>query len=91
MVIQGILLFRIYTFCGIPKLHKIILHLENEHIEFYGRLKDFKEAHTSMYQCHKAFIVNKQNIEFVDHKERVVYFKNGETCFASARLIKGLK
>ncbi|MGE7953545.1 LytR/AlgR family response regulator transcription factor [Lysinibacillus xylanilyticus] len=81
----------IYFFAASPTLHKIILHLENEHIEFYGRLKDFKEAHASMYQCHKAFIVNRQNIEFVDYKERVVYFKNGETCFASARLIKGLK
>jgi two-component system, LytTR family, response regulator AgrA len=81
----------IYFLEASPILHKVILHLENEYIEFYGRLKDFEQIHEQLYRCHKAFIVNRAHIERVDYKERIVYLKNGETCFASARLIKGLK
>ncbi|EEL84407.1 DNA-binding response regulator [Bacillus cereus] len=80
----------IYFFEASPTLHKVILHLENEHIEFYGRLKDYEQSHEKLYRCHKAFIVNRNKIESVDVKERIVYLTNGETCLASARLIKGL-
>lgn len=41
-------------------------------------------------RCIKSFIVNKTKIEKVDLKEILVYLNNGEICYASARLIKGL-
>lgn len=81
----------IYFLEASPILHKVILHLENEYFEFYGRLKDFEQIDEQLYRCHKAFIVNRAHIDRIDYKERIVYLKNGETCFASARLIKGLK
>lgn len=81
----------IYFLEASPILHKVILHLENEYIEFYGRLKDFEQIHEQLYRCHRAYIVNRSHIERIDYKERIIYLKNGETCFASARLIKGLK
>lgn len=81
----------IYFFEASSTLHKVILHLENEHIEFYGRLKDYENIHDNLYRCHKACIVNCHYIDKIDYKKRIVYLKNGETCFASARLIKGLK
>lgn len=80
----------IYFFEASTSAHKIILHLENEHLEFYGRLKHYDNIHEDLYRCHKSFIVNKTKIDKVDLKERVVYLQNGETCYASARLIKGL-
>lgn len=89
--IRNIDISAIYFLEASPILHKVIVHLENEHIEFYGRLKDFEQIHDQLYRCHKAFIVNREHIERVDYKERIVYLKNGEKCFASARLIKGLK
>ena len=80
----------IYFFEASPDSHKIILHLENEHIEFYGRLKNYEGLHPDFYRCHKSFIVNKNKIQNIDSKERAVFLDNGEVCYASARLIKGL-
>lgn len=80
----------VYFFEAAPDSHKIILHLENEHIEFYGRLKDYENLHKGFYRCHKSFIVNKNKIANIDSKERIVFLDNGEVCYASARLIKGL-
>lgn len=80
----------IYFFQASTISHKIILHLENEHIEFYGRLKDYENTHESLYRCHKSYIVNKDKIEKIESKERAIYLTNGEVCYASARLIKGL-
>lgn len=80
----------IYFFKASTSAHKIILHLENEHLEFYGRLKDYENVHENLYRCHKSFIVNKDKIDRVDSKERIIYLNNGEVCYASARLIKGL-
>lgn len=80
----------VYFFEASTSAHKIILHLENEHIEFYGRLKNYERLHHDLYRCHKSFIVNKKKIRKVDSKERIIHLDNGETCYASARLIRGL-
>lgn len=80
----------IYFFEASPDSHKVILHLENEHIEFYGRLKNYEGLHPDFYRCHKSFIVNKSKIKNIDSKERAIFLENGELCYASARLIKGL-
>lgn len=80
----------VYFFEASTSAHKIILHLENEHIEFYGRLKNYEKLHDDLYRCHKSFIVNKKRIDKVDEKERAIYLENGEICYASARLIRGL-
>ncbi|MGG2104617.1 LytR/AlgR family response regulator transcription factor [Lysinibacillus pakistanensis] len=81
----------VYFFEACTGSHKIILHLENEHLEFYGRLKDYEDLHEDFYRCHKSFIVNKIKIKNIDSKERIIFLDNGEVCYASARLIKGLK
>ncbi|MEK5183773.1 LytTR family DNA-binding domain-containing protein [Solibacillus sp. FSL R5-0691] len=80
----------IYFFEASPDSHKVILHLENEHIEFYGRLKNYEGLHPDLYRCHKSFIVNKSKITNINLKERSIMLDNGELCYASARLIKGL-
>ncbi|CAM3533859.1 LytTR family DNA-binding domain-containing protein [Staphylococcus epidermidis] len=40
------------------------------------------------FRCHNSFVINRHNIESIDSKERIVYFKNGENCFASVRNVK---
>lgn len=80
----------IYFFESSVNLHKIILHLENEQIEFYGKLKDYENLDGNFYRCHKSFIVNKQHIAEVNSKEREILMTNGEICYASNRLIKGI-
>lgn len=70
--------------------HKLILYSKREVIEFYGQLKDIVEQDSRLYHCHRSFVVNPYNISRIDKKERVVYFKNGASCFVAKSKIKSL-
>jgi two-component system response regulator AgrA len=71
--------------------HKLILHEKNRLIEFSDTLKEvYQKLNEDFYRCHKAYIVNVCKIREVNKKERVITFENGEICYASFRLIKGL-
>lgn len=70
------------------KSHRLIAHLDNRQIEFYGNLKELAQLDERFFRCHNSFVVNRHNIESIDSKERIVYFKNGENCFASVRNVK---
>ena len=41
-------------------------------------------------RCHRSFLINKNNVEEVDVKNRMIYFTNGESCLMSTRMMKGL-
>ncbi|WGU96143.1 LytTR family DNA-binding domain-containing protein [Paenibacillus dendritiformis] len=71
--------------------HKIKLHERNRQIEFYGTLKELeKQLDDRFYRCHKAYIVNVNNIQEIDKLKRVVHMVNGETCYVSFRYYNGL-
>jgi two-component system response regulator AgrA len=73
------------------QIHKVRIHQENKQIEFYGTLKDIAETlDDKFYRCHRSFIVNRDKIDRIDKKERIIYMVNGEQCFASTRYMKGL-
>lgn len=73
-------------------IHKIILHAKNRKIEFYGKLKDIEgQLEDIFYRCHRSYIVNTRLIKEIDYQEGIIHMVNGETCFASTRLLKGLK
>lgn len=73
------------------QIHKVRVHGENKQVEFYGTLKDIEESlDDRFYRCHRSFIVNKDKINRIDKKERIIYMINGEKCFASTRYMKGL-
>ncbi|MCL2366960.1 MAG: LytTR family DNA-binding domain-containing protein [Oscillospiraceae bacterium] len=58
--------------------HKLILHMNNEWIEFYGSLDDVVKFSPDLYLCHKAFVVNTKNIKSINKIERTVELVNGE-------------
>ncbi|HDP3146744.1 TPA: response regulator transcription factor [Staphylococcus aureus] len=66
----------------------VIAHLDNRQIEFYGNLKELSQLDDRFFRCHNSFVVNRHNIESIDSKERIVYFKNKEHCYASVRNVK---
>ncbi|EML5161289.1 response regulator transcription factor [Staphylococcus aureus] len=70
------------------KSHRLIAHLDNHQIEFYGNLKELSQLDDRFFRCHNSFVVNRHNIESIDSKERIVYFKNKEHCYASVRNVK---
>lgn len=71
-------------------LHKIVMHTLTRSVEFYGRIKDIPNSHPSFYRCHNSIVVNIDNIENINKKTRNITMKNGATCYASVRHLKGL-
>ena len=72
-------------------IHKVILHAKDRQIEFPSTLKELTGVFDSNFvRCHRAFLVNKNNIKEVDTKNRIIHFANGETCLMSTRMMKGL-
>lgn len=73
------------------KIHKVRIHQENKQVEFYGTLKSIeKNLDDRFYRCHRSFIVNRDKINEIHKKERIIYMINGEQCFASTRYMRGL-
>ena len=73
------------------KIHKINLHLFNEVLEFYAKLKDIEEQlDERFYRCHNAYIANVENISEINIKEKTAIMKNGSKCLVSRRLLRGL-
>ena len=72
-------------------VHKIILHCKNRQMEFAGKIKDIEDQlDDRFYRCHRSFLVNKDNIERIDFKNRMIYMVNGDECMLSSRMMKGL-
>lgn len=72
-------------------VHKVILHGQNRQLEFYGQMKELEETlGDSFVRCHRAFIVNKNNINEIDKLTRVAVMKNGEECLISSRYLAKL-
>ena len=72
-------------------IHKVILHAKDRQIEFPSTLKELADVLDSNFvRCHRAFLVNKNNIKEVDTKNRIIHFSNGETCLISTRMMKGI-
>lgn len=74
-VIQCMFNMMILCFESSTKSHRLIAHLDNRQIEFYGNLKELSQLDDRFFRCHNSFVVNRHNIESIDSKERIVYFK----------------
>lgn len=71
--------------------NKIKVSCYNRYKEFYGKLKDIENfLDERFYRCHKSYIVNIENIEFIDKKQKIVRMKNGQQCYISLINMKGL-
>ncbi|EAD7632605.1 response regulator transcription factor [Listeria monocytogenes] len=70
--------------------HRLIVHLDNRQIEFYGKIKEMEELNPHFYRCHQSYVVNTMNIDVVYSKQREIQMKDGELCYASVRYLKGL-
>lgn len=71
--------------------HKLILHLANSTLEFYGKINDIAELSPKLVRIHKSYVINSKNIQLIDKKKREVTMTNGEKCLLSIRLIKQLE
>lgn len=71
-------------------VHKVILTTKKGHMEFYGKVSDIAKADKRLYQSHRAYVVNPENIVRIDKSNHIVYFENDESCFVSRMKLKGL-
>lgn len=72
-------------------IHKVKIHAINRQVEFYAKMKDIEELLDERFvRCHRAYIVNKENIAEVDKKNKIAYMVNGEKCYLAFRSIKSL-
>lgn len=71
--------------------HKVIMHLLNSSIEFYGKINELQKLSHTFTLVHKSILANVDNIIAIDLKKRLITFKNSETCVGSVRQIKNLR
>lgn len=72
-------------------IHKVILHAKDRQIEFSSTIKELEKILDDTFvRCHRSFLVNKNNIQEIDTKNRIIYFINGETCLMSTRMMKSI-
>lgn len=74
-----------------PTPHKLILHLANSTLEFYGKINDVPALSPLLVRIHKSYVLNYKNIQLIDKKKREVIMVNGEKCLLSIRLVKQLE
>ena len=73
-----------------PTIHKVILHTQDERLEFYASIADIEKADPRLYRCHRSFVVNPQNITKIDKEAKKAFFENGDNCLISRTKYRGL-
>ncbi len=70
----------------------LIVHMENKSIEFFGTMKEIeKEAGKDFIRCHRAYLVNKQNIKEINDRDRYIVRKTQAHCPISSRMLSQVK
>lgn len=66
---------------------KILLHLENKVLEFYGKMEDLeKELGEAFFRCHRGFLVALSKVTGYDTGS--IYLENGESVYLAKRKYK---
>jgi two-component system response regulator AgrA len=65
--------------------HRLTLHTLEGQEEFRGNMKDIELSNPNLLRCHRAYLVNIENVEKYDEEERVLLMKNGEICHVATR------
>ncbi|MGT2683115.1 LytR/AlgR family response regulator transcription factor [Streptococcus porci] len=81
----------IYYFETSEKSHKINLRTRTERLEFYGKLSEILPLDKRLYQSHRSYVVNPENIIELNYKDNMAIFPEEETCLVSRLKMKGLK
>ncbi|WP_047999863.1 LytR/AlgR family response regulator transcription factor [Lactiplantibacillus herbarum] len=73
-----------------PNPHKIVMHLNDGQLEFYGLLKNVPTMNPAFYKCHKSYVVNLSQMSSLDRHMRVITMINGETVLCSLQATRYL-
>ncbi|MGL4654928.1 MAG: LytR/AlgR family response regulator transcription factor [Sarcina sp.] len=90
-IIFSIAIDDIYYFETSEKPHKIILHKNDEKLEFVGNLKSLEiSIGENFFRSHKSYLINKSKVKEINTKEKTVLMDNNEVCLVSKRFLNDL-
>lgn len=58
---------------------------------FYGTIREVKNANHKLFQCQKSYLINPDNGVSLDKKEGIIYCVGGKSCYVSKKSMKELK
>lgn len=70
--------------------HKIVIHLDDGELEYYGLLKDVPDLNRNFYRCHKSYVVNLTRIRSLDKHYHQLTMADGESVLCSAQASRHL-
>ncbi|MGM0125370.1 two-component system, LytTR family, response regulator AgrA [Enterococcus sp. AZ194] len=80
----------IYYFETTEISHKLRLVCKRRLVDFYANLSEIKKMDEYLFQTHRSFVVNLQNISEVSRSDGIVHFSNDYSCMVAHRKIKPL-
>lgn len=81
------LMLKHYIFESSTSPHKIVVHLDDGELEYYGLLKDVPDLSPNFYRCHKSYVVNLKRIKSLDKHLRRLTMTMVKKCFVLHKLI----
>lgn len=77
----------IYFFETSGRTHRIILHAENELMDFIGKLQEIEDdLATGFVRTHRSFLVNVDKIKELNMKRNEIVMDNGQVCLMSRQM-----
>lgn len=80
----------IYYFETSDTIHKTVLVSKTRRIEFYAQMKEIEAMDDRFFRCHRAYIINPENVRKIDKEKREVFFDNQAVCIVSRKKLKAL-
>ena len=71
--------------------HRLSLVTEKQVINFYGTLKEVEELDERLIRCHQSYVVNKEQVQMYDSRNKTLVLQSGKTVPVSRRLISKVK
>lgn len=65
--------------------HKLVLHLDQSTVDFYGKINEIESLSKSFIHAHKSVVFNIKNIAALNKKDYEVIMRNGEVCPVAIR------
>ena len=69
---------------------KIVLHMENSWLEFYGSLTEVEKIGSEFFRCHQSYVINLRNIKNINKDKRIIEMQGGRTTFIAVRKVSAL-
>ncbi|KRN20808.1 agrA protein [Pediococcus claussenii] len=78
----------VYYIESSSRAHKVVLHAKKRIEEYYDNIADIEQQYSTLFRCHRSFLINVDNVSSYDTKLKKIRFVDGETCPIAARKVR---